>query len=572
MKKRHGIFLTIFSLVFFILVGVLMTEQTVNTVKADSTAPLPEDYNYSGTEWNQPSTVRIVDSTILNSLVDSRANGSTEITYSGETFIPKRETYKPTDRTWQGLPSIVKVENRLWVCWYSGGRKEPDPFNYVIMAYSDDEGKNWVEPYIIIDHPDLNGKNIMNVVPNMFVDSDGNMWLFYLQSYLWGVKFTNAGAPNIIDMTWEEPKIFSTFKTNQPPTTIINADGEEEWLFTSESMVGESHTNSTWIYSSKDKGTTWTIRAKIESSASSARKWPESQIVQTKSGKLILASRLEKGIGGGVEVSYSDDYGITWTPYAINLEQPFIGPGSKFFMLKLSSGNLLMVNHDTTSSRSNMTAYLSVDEGQTWPYKISLDDRDDVSYPSAYEQNGKIYIVWDKGRYIQKELRLTILTEDDIKRGNYLSDIANKRLLISKPTEYQDIVSINNSFENEMTYTIGTTSAKIKEILPTTFNITSTDGTVYTITGIWSSKGYKEDIEGYYTLKFIPNSLPEKIEDGYDILNTRIELVSEEEEPISNRGCKSNILVSSIMSIFLIIFGISFGIIGKIKQTKEEKG
>lgn len=207
-------------------------------------------------------------------------------------------------------------------------------------------------------------------------------------------------------------------KTNQPPTVITHADGSKEWIVASESQVGESHVDTTRLYGSKDKGATWTLKAKVKSGAATARRWPESQVVQVDDqGTLLLASRLEGGTVGGVEVAVSKDYGTTWSDYEYNLSKPFIGPGSKFFMLRLSSGNLLMLNHDTSSSRSKLKAYLSEDGGKTWPYSLSLDDRDDVSYPSAFEADGRIFAAWDKGRYIEKELRFSSFDEEDIKKA-----------------------------------------------------------------------------------------------------------------------------------------------------------
>ena len=93
----------------------------------------------------------------------------------------------------------------------------------------------------------------------------------------------------------------------------------------------------------------------------------------------ILASRLEGGAGGGIERSISKDYGYTWSSYEINLEEPFIGPGSKVHLMGLASGSLVMINHATTTSRALLYAYLSVDNGETWPYKVALDLRNDLS-------------------------------------------------------------------------------------------------------------------------------------------------------------------------------------------------
>ena len=209
-----------------------------------------------------------------------------------------------------------------------------------------------------------------------------------MQSKLWIVRFHNAGDPDISNLTWDEPAILSKSKFQKPISIVKDADGSEIWMAASETEVGDSHTESTRVYVSKNKGATWELRSVLQSAAATNRRWPESSIGQAGDGTLIMASRLEKGAGGGIERSISTDYGYTWSPYEINLEEPFIGPGSKVHLMGLSSGNLVMINHATTASRSLLYAYLSTDNGQTWPYKLALDLRDDLSYPCAYEAEG----------------------------------------------------------------------------------------------------------------------------------------------------------------------------------------
>ena len=504
----------------------------------------------AGEKWTDAAEVRIVDDELLAALIDKRADGESKVTYSGSTWTAKRETYNPADRQWQGLVSVAAVGDRLWSCFYTGGKKEPDPFNYIVMAYSDDGGKSWVDPYRIVDHADIGSQNIFTVVPNLFVDEDGDLWLTYLQSQFWGIRFDNAGCENIKDLAWDPPKVLGNMKTNQPPTVITHADGSKEWIVASESQVGESHVDTTRLYGSKDKGATWTLKAKVKSGAATARRWPESQVVQVDDqGTLLLASRLEGGTVGGVEVAVSKDYGTTWSDYEYNLSKPFIGPGSKFFMLRLSSGNLLMLNHDTSSSRSKLKAYLSEDGGKTWPYSLSLDDRDDVSYPSAFEADGRIFAAWDKGRYIEKELRFSSFDEEDIKKGYILSENGVKKSLISRPTQYRDVSDVLGAFPSYLEKPVGTASAEIKAELPSRFSVLDEDGKEYTLQGAWSSAGYKAERAGYYLLAFEAENMPLYLADGADKLSIVVRLVeggqqgsdeSSGNENGGNGGCKSS--------------------------------
>jgi hypothetical protein len=51
-----------------------------------------------------------------------------------------------------------------------------------------------------------------------------------------------------------------------------------------------------------------------------------------------------------------------------------------------------------------MTAYLSEDDGKTWPHTLLLDTRS-TSYPDACQgKDGTLYIVHDLGRRKEKEV------------------------------------------------------------------------------------------------------------------------------------------------------------------------
>ena len=66
---------------------------------------------------------------------------------------------KPTDpkytdvtiRQFQGCPTIAATRGgRLYVGWYSGGVREPHIDNFNLLVYSDDYGKSWSEPLLVI--------------------------------------------------------------------------------------------------------------------------------------------------------------------------------------------------------------------------------------------------------------------------------------------------------------------------------------------------------------------------------------------------------------------------------------
>jgi hypothetical protein len=77
---------------------------------------------------------------------------------------------------------------------------------------------------------------------------------------------------------------------------------------------------------------------------------------------------------------------------------------------------------------------LSDDEGMTWPHRMMLDDRIEVSYPDAVEApDGKLYIIYDRGRTSHREILLAVTSEADILAGKASAE-TRFRMLISKAT------------------------------------------------------------------------------------------------------------------------------------------
>ena len=145
----------------------------------------------------------------------------------------------------------------------------------------------------------------------------------------------------------------------------------------------------------------------------------EHMIVERKDGTLWMLMRIKDGIAESI----SNDGGVTWSaPTRSAIE----GPGSRFYISRLRSGRLLLVNHlgfartgPGPEKRSHMTALLSGDDGKTWPHKLLLDERKEVSYPDAVEaEDGRLYIIYDRGRYSEREILMAATSENDILAGH----------------------------------------------------------------------------------------------------------------------------------------------------------
>lgn len=120
-------------------------------------------------------------------------------------------------------------------------------------------------------------------------------------------------------------------------------------------------------------------------------------------------------------------------------------PNSRFFIRRLKSGRLLMVNHSNWrypqgdwkgyKTRNNLMAQLSEDDGKSWFGGLLLDVRNDVSYPDGcQEENGQIHIIYDYDRHGAREILTASFTEHDILEGRFDSPNSYYRRLVSKAT------------------------------------------------------------------------------------------------------------------------------------------
>lgn len=409
------------------------------------------------------------------------------------------EEYRAENRQWQGIPGVeVTGEGRIWACYLTGGPKEPDGANYVAYGFSDDGGETWYDSYFIADLP---GDDLRAYDPNLWLDPFGRLWCTWCQargSYsdlrTWAVILDDPDAPAeelAAQIEAASPRFLADgVKLNKP---IVLANGE--WMFFTAATTPTAIT----VWASKDNGATWQARSSVSGNGLSVT---EPMAVETEQG-IVLYTRIEGKQGGGIGMAVSTDNGYTWSDYRSELEAPLRGPSSRFAVTKLRSGNLLLVNNASETSRTALTAYLSTDGGSTWSSSIVLDERSEVSYPDVtQDDDGYIYVVYDKGRYAEKEIRITKFTEEDIVRGAFLSEGSRVRIAVSVLGEDKDIRSVKTEFVKTVTAKMGTPVSEIRATLPREIVVADEDGNEYTLIGMWSAASYDAETPGTYVLMF----------------------------------------------------------------------
>ena len=168
-------------------------------------------------------------------------------------------------------------KGRLWAAWVGNG---DNPNGFFMLASSDDGGKTWPKPRVVIDPQDgeLNGVRYERraLVGNLWTDPLGRLWCFFDQSLGYfdgrgGDWFTRCDDPDAAEPVWTKPVRFADGCTLNKPTVLSNGD----WLlpvslWTHDRIHGpgtgkEAHHDLDAIrmanvFASTDQGKTWKRR------------------------------------------------------------------------------------------------------------------------------------------------------------------------------------------------------------------------------------------------------------------------------------------------------------------------
>lgn len=340
---------------------------------------------------------------------------------------------------------------RLWVSWIAGG-DSPDAFT--VASRSDDGGLTWSDVELVIDGHGMkptrgNPVGRTNIIGTFWLDPDGKFHLFTDQTIFQfdgraGIWESVCEDPDATETRWSPPRrIGHGHLINKP---IILSDGSwamsgylnTQWknhgfLGDGDAFRNLDHERGATCYVSTDRGLTWEKRGSV---IFPAGEWAESQLVELKDGTLRTFARVNH-VYGRMMVADSKDGGRTWT-------RPFELPtmnntNSRFQIQRLKSGRLLFVKHGSPTAnskdgqgRTNLTAYLSDDDGKTWNGGLELY-REHASYPDACQgPYGTIYVAHDHDRGGAAEIWFHRFTEEDVLAGKIVSSIGRLKILVSR--------------------------------------------------------------------------------------------------------------------------------------------
>ena len=330
---------------------------------------------------------------------------------------PARATEISHSRAFTGIPSIACASNgRLWATWYAGPFPGEDSYSYVVLATSANGGDSWEE--VLVVQPDSweagNARRAFD--SQVWVDPNGNLRWFWADRAgtmqdvandgVWMVNLGNAtSVPQTLPTASDAVCIYQGVMLGKP---VVLNDGA--WAFPVAQWYAEP---SSLLIVSTDECATFTRRGGA-TIPSAQRSFDEHSIVPLSNNVIRCWART----GDGVRESISTDGGVTWPEMTVpaNLRTA----GSRLCACKLPSGSILMVKHGTVAaqapaSRSQLTAFVSRDGGDTWEGGLVIDAREDVAYPDAtVEADGTIRLVYDYDRTGRQEILMATFTEADV--------------------------------------------------------------------------------------------------------------------------------------------------------------
>lgn len=359
--------------------------------------------------------------------------------------------YTSKNRIWQGIASLeVTKRGRMLFCFYSGGVKE-EIENYSMLVKSED-GVNFTEPIAVAYRE---GSRCYD--PCLWIDPTGRLWFTWSITPEEKLYAAVCDDPDADELSFSEPFIVGEeVMMNKPTVTRAG-----EWLFpisvwkenfrkALSGAVDNDKSRLAYAYKSTDNGKSFVRLGGVDAPE---RAYDEHIIFEHRDGRLAMYIRTLYGIA----VSYSTDGGESWSDA---VDSGLGGPCSRFAIRRLRSGRVLLINHVDFDGRNNLTALLSEDDGKSFPYKLLLDGRSEVSYPDLKEaDDGFIYVAYDRERggfkksleeaeACAREILYAKITEADILAGKLVTDGSSLANIVNKLGKFEGDPKILEGYNN----------------------------------------------------------------------------------------------------------------------------
>lgn len=242
---------------------------------------------------------------------------------------------------------------------YTGGRFKEESTSYLMMVYSEDNGKTWSAPRSLNKMVKTEAMSFIGPGPGCGIE----------------IK-TDSYAGRIV-----VPVYFGTrtFPLRLSCAVIYSDDGGESWT------MGETPNNTRMI--NGQKASCMTIGAEDMLT--------ESQLIEQEGGRLKYFMR-NHDKRHSTAVAYSDNGGESWHDYRLDDDLP--QPICQMSVIKLRSTekpSVVFINPADRNKRRNGTVRLSEDDGETFAWARQLKDGEFVYSAAAQMPNGEIGVLFE---------------------------------------------------------------------------------------------------------------------------------------------------------------------------------
>ncbi len=361
-------------------------------------------------------------------LISTAASGVASLAWAArvQAAAPKIEVLERRVISWKpplyhGWPTLTRRQNGELLLVFSGGReKHVCPFGRVELMRSQDEGRTWRWPQVLIDGPiDDRDAGVVETAKGSILVTTFTSLAY--ESALHRAEQAKPGQPGAFEdgktlAEWQaaHSRITAEQRQSELGTWMIRSpDGGVTWSARYAVPVNSPHGpvalrdgrliyagKALWkddrvgVCESKDDGLTWEWLATIvPRPGDDPKQYHELHAVEATNGTLIVHIRNHNQPNAGETLqTESTDGGKTWSPpHSINVW------GLPSHLLRLRDGRLLMSYGHRRAPLGNQVR-LSTDNGRMWSESLMLNDdakSGDMGYPSTVEcDDGSLVTVW----------------------------------------------------------------------------------------------------------------------------------------------------------------------------------
>ncbi len=327
---------------------------------------------------------------------------------------------------YHGWPTVTRRKNgQLWLVWSGGREAHVCPFGRVESMLSDDDGRTWTWPRVLVDGPlDDRDAGVLETAKGTLLATtftslayeDRN--LAPAEKRIVATGSSGWSAEKLKRWRAARDRLSAEQRREQLGSWMIRStDGGVSWSTPFDCLVNSPHgpaqlSDGRLLYAGKnigrkeseeafvgvcestDDGESWRRLAAIPArKGDSYDKYHELYAVEAADGRIVVHIRNHnKASAGETLQTESTDGGKTWsTPHSIGVW------GLPSHLLRLKDGRLLMSYGYRRPPYGNQ-ARVSQDNGKTWsePMTISGDGASgDLGYPSTVQlDDGSLLTVW----------------------------------------------------------------------------------------------------------------------------------------------------------------------------------